>query len=113
MIDINLLSFKDIVLQNGKINPDIYNSLQNKKHYFKDITMINKLVNMNNHVENTIHVYKKSKQYYTSLKIQTSFPVYIVFLSYKSLLITHYSSADKIRANNTFNFILFISKMCG
>ena len=81
MIDVNLLFFKDVVLHNGKINGHVYNSLQNKIHYFKDITMINKLVrrhkniiceniNINNPEENTIHVYKKSKQYYTSLKIQ-------------------------------------------
>ena len=69
------------MLHNGKINADIYNSLQNKIHYFKDITMINKLVRRHRNIicENIntvliilkkIHVFKKSKQYYNSLKIQ-------------------------------------------
>ena len=84
MIDVNLLFFKDVVLHNGKINADVYNSLQNKIHYFKDITMINKLVrrhkniiceniNINNPEENTIHVYKKVNNIILILKYKNSF----------------------------------------
>ena len=36
--------FKDVLLPNGKINPTFYENLRNKSHYFRDVTLITKLI---------------------------------------------------------------------
>ena len=41
-IDKGFLFVRDVILPDGRINPDIYDQLQDKRHYFRDMTVINK-----------------------------------------------------------------------
>ena len=82
MIEANFIYLRDIIQTNGDMKPTIYNQLKNKTTYFKDITLIIKIlkefknvINSNEEMQEFIpanieykHVPSKSKTFYLKLK---------------------------------------------
>ena len=88
MIDSNFIYVRDIMLQNGTLVPDIYDRLNNKIHYFRDMTLVRKGLRQYRQILNNEDRYlpnlmdneqeltfpSKSKIYYQKLKEQKELP---------------------------------------
>ena len=83
MIASNIIYVKDVLLISGEYNPNIYQQLISKTHYYSDISILRKCLKpfinqfctipfgIQGNEENTLEIYHlKSKKYYLSMKIQ-------------------------------------------
>ena len=83
MIASNIIYVKDVLLISGEYNPNIYQQLISKTHYYSDISFLRKCLKpfinkfctipfgICGNEENTLEIYYlKSKKYYLSMKIQ-------------------------------------------
>ena len=105
MIDSNIIYIKDIIQDNGIINPNVYHRLKCKANYFRDISLILKALKSykhilaSEHIEITINTNtfpsNKSKPYYNALILQKE-------LSPKSISIWQ-QEIDNFQINNFYH----------